>query len=1145
MPRPLLALLFAAAALCAVGALPARAVSGGRQPAHTWLVSVRSAGALKVADAAPAVYLVVLDDPPLAGYAGELPGLAATRPEGRLRLDPASPAATEYLAHLRSRQAASLAAIGAALGRDVTPLESYQYALNGMALRLTPGEADAVSHAPGVRLLQRDEPRRLRTDAGPPRIGAAQADLRAAVLFARLAAPSSPAASGRADAAYDAATARLTIRLSATGLPTRPTAALLVRAVAGQPDLVVADLTPLAVAGADAYAGSVTLADRPGLSRAAAEAALLRGELELVVATAAAPQGLLRGALLPARGDGVIAGVIDSGINPFGPSFAAVDDQGRPLLNPLGAGVYKGVCDPLDPGYQPDFPCNARLVGAYALRDTGVADPQGRPSPFDDDGHGSHVAGTLAGSLLGAAAIAGVSVGPLAGVAPHAALIAYDACDEGGCSIRATVAAIDRAVADGAAVINYSAGGAAETPWGDATALAMLGALEAGVLSVASAGNAGPDSSSVETPANAPWVMAVGATSHGRRLVRLMSDFSGGVGAPPPPLSAEGLGATAILSAPIVSGAALPSLIGPSNEGCLPFAEDVRLDGAIVVCLLRGSPTTMAANVARAGGAALVVVWPPLVGRQLPIGVPALPTASLDAAAGGQLLSWLSAGAGHRASLGATAGDLGGPTDTLAYFSSRGPDAITPDLLKPDLAAPGLNVLAPGADTDPGRDDYELLSGTSMAAPHAAGAAALLRQIHPDWTPAELRSALMTTADPALRLTDEATLATAHDVGAGLLRVDRAARAGLLLDATGAQFRAADPALSGNPSALNLPALSRELCFAPCVFTRTVRSALAVSSTWTVRSQADSGLTIAAEPARFTLAPGASRTMVITATLAPAATTLLPSYLYGAVLVDEENGLAPQARLPVAVGARAALLPSALYTRTLAPDGSMTTPELRSIGTDELSVRVLGLSRGERSQIRLGEDATPNEPLDGGAGIYSTTLALPDETPRVTAAVVASTAPDIDLLIYADGVGGPADGVPQEDELVCLSATLSSSERCDLLLAPGPGRALIMLVQNYTGSGAPEDSVDLLINLVPGAAAGNLASEGPATVVAGEPYSLRLTWALPDTPEAGGLYQGVIELSTSADPARAGDLGWIPVDLDYLRGRFYLPVLGR
>lgn len=1128
MPRALLALLFVA--VCAAGAAPAGSAQSATQ--RPWLLAVRSAGATKAPPDEQSAYLVVLADPPLARAASDGPGAAL------------SPAAADQLRRLGEGRSATLAAISAALGRPAQPLATFSYALNGVSLTLTPAEAAAVAALPGVRLVQRDQPLRTLTDVGPARIGAAQADLRPAILFARLAGPAG--AAGRAEAAYDAAAARLAITVAATGLDGPPTGARLVLPRPGQPATAVADLTPLLAGDAPAFAGAITLGAAPGLTPAAVEAALLDGKLELRLATAAAPGGALSGALLPARGEGVIAAVIDSGVNPFSPSFGALDSGGAPLANPLGPGVYRGVCDPADLQYRSDFPCNSRLIGAYTfLGSSGRPDPQGRPSPFDDDGHGSHTAATLAGSLVGTVDIGGTTLGPVAGVAPHAALIAYDVCAGGGCSVRASVAAIDQAVADGAAVINYSIGAPPQDPWGDATALAMLGALEAGVLTSAAAGNDGPGAASVGSPANAPWVMAVGATAHGRRIARVLADFSGGAGPPPPPLIAQGLGAAAIPAAPIVAGATLPNIFGQPNSTCQPFDRAVQLAGAIVVCRVNGFAFSMASSVARAGGAALVVVWPPFVGRQLPLQSLDVPTVHLDANSGQLLLDWLARGAGHRASLGGAARDMGGPDDSVATFSSRGPDLLNPDALKPDLAAPGLNVLSADADFDAGGDDYLFLSGTSMAAPHAAGAVALLRQIHPDWRPGELRSALMTTAQPAATLADETSPATAHDIGAGRLRVDLAARAGLLLDESGAAFRAADPALGGDPAALNLPGLSRAICLEQCVFTRTVRSALGAPGTWAARAEAEPGVSLAVSPPSFSLAPGATQTLVITATIAREAMTPEGIYRFGAVLLEEASGLAPPTRLPAAIGARASVLPTTVFTRTTAATGSLVVPGLRSVAAAELTVRLNGLSRGGLLRLNLGEDLTPTDPFDGGPGIYSTTLRLPAGTARLYVAVERSTSPDIDLLIFADGEGGPADGAPQLEELVCLSAALSSDEHCDLLLRPGAERPMIVLVQNYSGSGAAEDSVDLRVNLVPGAAVGNMSATGPAAVATDQPYSLSLGWSLPDSPEGVGLYQGVIELSSTPDPARAGDLGRIPIDLAYMRGLVYLPATQR
>ncbi|MCX7789364.1 MAG: S8 family serine peptidase, partial [Chloroflexaceae bacterium] len=951
------------------------------------------------------------------------------------------------------------------------------------------------------------------------------------------------ASAGWAVVTYTAPTRRLALQLAHGTLSGPPTAASLLVTQPGQPDVVALDLAPLATPGGGFYAGELTLADTPALSAAAIEQALLTGNTALRIATAAYPAGEIRGQVVPARGEGMVTGVIDSGIDPFAPAFAPRGDDGFLAVNPSGR--FLGVCDPARRDFNPAFPCNAKLIGAYTFPATaGTGDPFGRPSPFDDNGHGSHVASTLAGHVLATSAVAGVATGPLAGVAPHAAIVAYDACGIAGgglCPLEAILQAIDQALADGVEVINFSIGGFPVDPWRDAEALALLGAFEAGALAAVAAGNNGPDPASINAPANAPWVLSVGAASHGRRFVRELGPSSGGVGPLPPPLSGAGFGAEALPPTPIVDAATLPGTNSDANPACLPFAAQVRLEGAIVVCRQLIDPQRAARYAAAAGAGGLVIIWPDNAGNLLPIAPLPLPAVHLDAATGGRLLAWLASGAGHRASLGPARRALDGPADVVAWFSSRGPNRTAPGVLKPDLLAPGLNVLAATIGSRPDAPAYAFLSGTSMAAPHAAGAVALLRQVHPDWTPAEIRAALMTTAATATTADGAPTSPLA--AGAGRLQVDRAARAGLLLDETPAAFRAADPRVGGDPARLNLPAFASPACLEVCVFTRVFRNPLPVTATWNATTSGDSGLTFTLEPEQLVLAPGATRPVTITARIARDAFRPDGAYLSGAITFSEAGGLAPPARLPAALNALSAILPPAVVARTAEARGAVSVTGLRTISAEALTLRVLGLSRARTHTLYIAQDPTPGDPLDGRAGVARLDVAAPPGTPRVRVEVRRATALDVDLFVFADGVNGPADGVPQLEEVICISAGWSNNEFCDLRLRDAPGQTLIVLAQNYLGSGWNEDRVDLAITVVSPAPLGNAGATGPATVRAGEPFDLSLHWNLDSERTAPERYLGVLQLSSGPDPARAGDLGSIPVDIVYVRQWWFLPIV--
>lgn len=202
----------------------------------------------------------------------------------------------------------------------------------------------------------------------------------------------------------------------------------------------------------------------------------------------------------PNRGEGVIVGVIDSGINRSHVSFA-----GTSITNPLPG--FLGYCATTNPSA-----CNSKLIGLW---DFTSATPT-VTDPVDDDGHGTHTASTAVGNPFVVSAVT------YSGVAPRANLIAYKACPGTSCSGTAILASIDQAIADGVDVINYSIGSGPFDPWatvGNASSddsESFLAAREAGIVVAASAGNDGPEPGTHGNPANSPWLLGVAAASHDR-----------------------------------------------------------------------------------------------------------------------------------------------------------------------------------------------------------------------------------------------------------------------------------------------------------------------------------------------------------------------------------------------------------------------------------------------------------------------------------------------------------------------------------------------------------------------------------------------------------------------------------------------------
>jgi len=613
-----------------------------------------------------------------------------------------------------------------------------------------------------------------------------------------------------------------------------------------------------------------------------------------------------------AAGDNVIVGVIDTGIWPESPSFVPrAIHGGRPPQ-------WNGICQA---GEQfPADSCNNKLLGArYYNEGFGGNDavrslfPYEFISPRAADGHGVHTASTAVGNYQVNAESGGVKLGRISGMAPGARLAVYKACwgyedDPGaGCATVDSVAAIDQAVADGVDVINFSVGGSL-TSFIDPIEFAFLLAADAGVFVATSAGNEGRQGASTVAHIS-PWVTSVGIATHDRRY-EAAAIFESGARFNGSSLDDRGLSNHRIV---LAANARLPGQDAALAALCLPGTLNPALANDKIVVCDRGENARVEKShvVNDAGGVGMILVNP--TPNTLNADIHAVPTVHLDDVAGAAFKRYLASHPAVKARL--TPGNIvTGPAvraPNLGADSSRGPAlAGGGDILKPDLLAPGLEILAAYSPVRTGLD-FEFLGGSSMSSAFIAGIGALMKHAHPDWSPAMIKSALMTTAtvhrNDGKKIREDENLEvrpTPFGIGAGMVQPNAALDPGLVYDAglndwlgflCGVGEACFPPIEAIDPSDLNHPSIAIGHFVGQQTIQRTVTNVAQHASRYTVSVEAPAGISVSVSPRRFTIAPGETQTYKVTFARNGA---YLASYAFGALTWSDGQH---QVRSPIAI----------------------------------------------------------------------------------------------------------------------------------------------------------------------------------------------------------------------------------------------------
>lgn len=485
----------------------------------------------------------------------------------------------------------------------------------------------------------------------------------------------------------------------------------------------------------------------------------------------------------------VIIGIVDTGIWPEHVSFK---DSG---MSPVPS-RWKGTCEEGTKFAASN--CNRKLIGARAFF-RGYESSRGRinetaeyRSARDSQGHGTHTASTAAGNLVPKASFLGMAKGTAGGMRYTARIAVYKACFSLGCSGSDVLAAVDQAVRDGVDVLSLSLGGTSGPYHSDNMAIASFGAVKNGVFVSCSAGNSGPSSSTVANVA--PWITTVGASYLDRSFPTTVKLGNGQI-----------LRGSSLYSGKLTNQLSLvygETAGGQGAEYCTDGSLRPELvKGKIVICQKGiNSWARKGEQVKISGGAGMILVNTEDEGEEVLAEPHNLPATSLGASAATSIKDYVSSGKKPTASIVFEGTVYGNPAPMMAGFSSRGPSSVGPDVIKPDLIAPGVNILAawpPNVSptrltTDRRSVLFNIISGTSMSCPHVSGLAGLLKSLHRDWSPAAIKSALMTTAytldNKRAPISDAGSseisskLATPFAFGSGHVDPERAANPGLVYD---------------------------------------------------------------------------------------------------------------------------------------------------------------------------------------------------------------------------------------------------------------------------------------------------------------------------------------------------------------------------
>ncbi|XP_068645578.1 subtilisin-like protease SBT3.5 isoform X2 [Aristolochia californica] len=518
-------------------------------------------------------------------------------------------------------------------------------------------------------------------------------------------------------------------------------------------------------------------------------------------------------------GGSSIIGIMDTGIWPESASFK---DTGMAEV----PSHWNGICQEGQEFISSS--CNRKIIGARwyikgyeaEFGKLNTSDVVEFLSPRDAVGHGTHTASIAAGAFINNASFMGLAHGLARGGAYKAHLAVYKVCwATGGCSSVDLLAAFDDAIFDGVDVISVSLGsGPPLTPYiDDVLAIGSYHAVAKGINVVCSGGNSGPYAQTVIN--TAPWVVTVAASTIDRAF---------------PTAITLGNNRTFVGQAlyimehvdkfyQIVYGEDIASANMDENKaGCDEGSLNSTLArGKVVLCFqsrIQRSVAVAIKTVHSAGGIGVVFAQFPAKDVILSFRTPCV---QVDFEVGTLILSYMEKTRDPVVRFSRTMTSIGtSMSPEVAFFSSRGPSTLSPSILKPDVAAPGVNILASWSPASTLPDfSFNIESGTSMSCPHVSAVVALLKSIHHGWSPAVIKSALVTTASSRDEYYQNIVAeggnhkpADPFDFGGGHVNPNRAADPGLVYDMDLSEYKHFLCSMGYNNSAISLMTRAMTVC---------------------------------------------------------------------------------------------------------------------------------------------------------------------------------------------------------------------------------------------------------------------------------------------------------------------------------------------